>query len=249
MIGRKLWRTLQGYANKVANFLWTADPIAQMQYEYDLAVAQLKEGREGLEQHRVLVERVWRQIANERNHIRDLENKVRAYLAANDRETAGRFALEMRKAQAELAENEEQVQLHEAAYENNLGKIKQAGAKLTQVRERIAKYDAELKMTRAEAEMAKLMTTFNIDATTDFGQIEQVVHDKISLNKAKVRVAGDLSGEGVDDVQRERAMERCLADQALREFEAGAITVTPQPPRLAQPPKQLAPPATGSSSD
>ncbi len=151
--------------------------------------------------------------------------------------------------QDELAENEEQVQLHEAAYENNLAKIKQAGAKLTQVREKIAKYDAELKMTRAEAEMAQLMTSFNIDVTTDFGQIEQVVHDKISLNKAKVRVAGDLSGDHVDDRERQRAMERALADQALREFEAGATTGASQTGRLAQPPKQLAPPATGKSSD
>jgi len=249
MIAQKLWRSLQGYANKAANFLWTADPIAQMQYEYDLAVVQLKEGREGLEQYRALVERVWRQIAKERNHIRDLEGKVRGYLEANDRETAGRFALELRKAQEELAENEEQVQLHEAAYENNLAKIKQAGTKLTQVREQIAKYDAELKMTRAEAEVAKLMSSFNIDITTDFGQIEQVVHDKISLNKAKVRVAGDLSGDGVDDLQRQRAMERAMADQALREFEAGTITVTPQPALPAQSQKQLAPPATGTANE
>jgi len=199
--------------------------------------------------YRALVERVWRQIAKERNHIRDLEGKVRGYLEANDRETAGRFALELRKAQEELAENEEQVQLHEAAYENNLAKIKQAGTKLTQVREQIAKYDAELKMTRAEAEVAKLMSSFNIDITTDFGQIEQVVHDKISLNKAKVRVAGDLSGDGVDDLQRQRAMERAMADQALREFEAGTITVTPQPALPAQSQKQLAPPATGTANE
>ncbi|HVU88195.1 MAG TPA: PspA/IM30 family protein [Pirellulales bacterium] len=249
MIGRKVWRSLQGFANKAANFLWTADPIAQMQYEYDLAVVQLKEGREGLEQYRALVERVWRQIANERTHIRDLESKVRAYLAANDRETAGRFALELRKAQEELAENEEQVQLHEAAYENNLAKIKQAGAKLSQVREQIAKYDAELKMTKAEAEMAKLTTSFNIDATTDFGQIEQFVHDKISLNKAKVRVAGDLSGEGADDRERQRAMERALADQALRDFEAGARIGAAPAARPTEPPKQLAPPAAGPSNE
>ena len=34
--------------NKVANYFWTADPVAQLQYEYDKAVDQMKEGREGL---------------------------------------------------------------------------------------------------------------------------------------------------------------------------------------------------------
>ena len=50
MILRKLWHTLMAQINKIANVFWTADPIAQMQYEYDQAVAQLKDGREGLEQ-------------------------------------------------------------------------------------------------------------------------------------------------------------------------------------------------------
>ena len=33
--------------NKVANLFWEADPIAQMQYEHDSALEQLKEGRKG----------------------------------------------------------------------------------------------------------------------------------------------------------------------------------------------------------
>ena len=44
MIISKLWHSLAAQVNKLANFFWTADPIAQMQYEYDRAVAQLKEG-------------------------------------------------------------------------------------------------------------------------------------------------------------------------------------------------------------
>ena len=38
MIFGKLWRALTAQLNKVANLFWQADPIAQMQYEYDLAV-------------------------------------------------------------------------------------------------------------------------------------------------------------------------------------------------------------------
>ena len=49
MIIGKLWHAIKAQINKIANIFWTADPIAQMQYEYDMAVNQLKEGREGLE--------------------------------------------------------------------------------------------------------------------------------------------------------------------------------------------------------
>jgi phage shock protein A len=241
MIIGKLWRSVRAQLNKLANMFWTADPIAQMQYEYDQAVEQLKGGREGLEQYRALVERVSRQAANNKAHVSNLEAKTKAYLASGERETAAKFALEMQKAKKDLAENEAQLQMHEQAYNNNVLKIKHASAKLSQIRDKIAKYDAELKMSRAEAEMAKLARDFNFDVTTDFGQIEQVIQDKISLNRAKVRVAADLSEEGLADVRAEQAMEKHMADQALRDFEAQMGLVTPETSKVSEATKELGP--------
>jgi len=241
MILGKLWRSLMAQVNKIANIFWTADPIAQMQYEYDQAVAQLKDGREGLEQYRALVERVGRQTAMDKQHVSKLEAQVKAYLVAGDRDTAARFALELQKTKQDLAENEGQLKLHEEAYNNNVAKIKHAGKKLSDVREKIQKYDAELKMSRAEAEMAKLATAFNFDVTTDFGQIEQVINDKIGLNRAKVRVAADLSSEGLADVQHEQAMEKAMGEQALKDFEVQLGLVTPETAGVAAAAKELGP--------
>jgi phage shock protein A len=243
MIFGKLWNALRAQVNKLANFFWTADPIAQMQYEYDVAVAQLKEGREGLEQYRALVERVSRQVAGDKQHVSSLEAKVKAYLQTGDRETAAKFALELQKAKNEMAENENQLKMHEEAYTNNVTKIKHATSKLGQVREKIAKYDAELKMSRAEAEMAKLATSFNFDVTTDFGQIEQVIQDKIGLNRAKARVAADLSGEGLADIKAEQRMEQAMADQALRDFEVQMGLVTPETAGITETQKEMGPAA------
>jgi phage shock protein A len=237
----KLWRSFVVQANKLANFFWTADPIARMQYEYDLAVGQLTEGRQGLEQYRALVERVIRQVASNRQQVAMLEAKVKAYLTAGDRESAARYAFEMQQARHQLAENEEQLELHEQAYDNNVAKIKLAGKKLADVRAKITRYDAELKMSRAESEMAKLASDFNFDVTTDFGQIEQLVNDKISLNRASVRVAGDLSGEPGLDLKRQQAMEAALGEQALRDFEAqlGLSADGAQPKQLGPPPAKM----------
>jgi len=55
-----------------------------------------------------------------------------------------------------------------------------------------------------------------------------VIQDKIGLNRAKVRVAADLSGEGLEEIQREEAVEKAMADQALREFEIEMGMVTPE---------------------
>jgi phage shock protein A len=220
MILGKLWRSIRAQINKGVNVLWAADPIAQMQYEYDAAVAQLRDGREGLEQHRALVERVDRQVNGAERQLALLDAKVKAYLAAGDRESAARFALDLQRTRQELAENKSQLELHESAYENNVSQIKHAVKKLAEVRKRIAHYDAELKMSNAQAEIAKLVDNFNVDITTDFGQIEQLLQDRITLNRAKVRVASDLAGLSAVDLERERAMETILGEQALRQFES-----------------------------
>jgi phage shock protein A len=241
MIVGKLWRALRAQFNKLANFFWTADPIAQMQYEYDSAVEQLKQGREGLEQYRALVERVSRQVAAEQKHVSMLEAKIKSYLQVGERDTAAKFALELQKAKQELGENQAQLKMHEDAYNNNVTKIKHATKKLSDVKHKIQKYDADLKMSRAEAEMAKLAQSFDFNITTDFGQIEDVIQDKIGLNRAKARVAADLSSEGLVDIKREEAVEQAMADQALRDFEVQMGMVTPETAGITETTKELGP--------
>jgi phage shock protein A len=243
MIVGKLWRALRAQLNKLANIFWTSDPIAQMQYEYDTAVEQLKSGREGLEQYRALVERVGRQVAAEQKQVTMLEAKIKSYLQADERDTAAKFALELQKAKQELGENQAQLKMHEDAYNNNVTKIKHAMKKLGEVRAKIQKYDAELKMSRAEAEMAKLATSFDFNVTTDFGQIEEIIQDKIGLNRAKARVAADLSSEGLVDIKREEAVEKAMADQALRDFEVQMGMVTPETAGITEATKELGPAA------
>ena len=224
----KVWRALVAQVNKLANFFWEMDPVAQMQLEYDNAVEQLKDGRSGLEQYRALVERVGRQVKNDEKRVSDLTAKVKSYLAANDRDTAGKFAIELKRAQDDLKENEAQLKLHETSYENYLTKIKHASKKLNELQNKIHKYDAELKMSAAEAEVTKLAQSLNFDVTTDFGQLENVIQGKIDTNRAKVRVAGDLSGQGIVEIQAEHRVEQAQAEDILRQFEVDMGLKTPE---------------------
>src|SRR5262245_27557069 len=212
-----------------------------MRYEYDQSVEQLKEGRVGLEQYRGLVERVSRQTAANRAHVQKLEAETKAYLKAGDRTTAAKFALELQKAKSDLEANEQQLQLHETAYGNNLRKIKHANGKLIELREKIVKYDAELKMSAAEAEIAKLAQTFDVNLTTDFGQIEQVIQQKIDQNRGKVRVAADLSERGIAEIDAEERMHTELAEQALVDFEVELGLKSPETTAIPQTAKDLGP--------
>jgi phage shock protein A len=244
MILGKFFGAIRAQFNKLANFFWEADPIAQMQYEYDLAVEQLKEGRQGLEQYRALVERVSRQVKDGEAQVTKLTAQAKAYLKAGDRATAANIALQLTKAKTQLEENRQQLAMHETAYNNNLKKIQHANKKLVEVKDKIHKYDAELKMSEAEAEVAKLTQSFNMDVTTDFGQLEDVIQRKIDANRGKARVASDLSSEGIDQIKAEERMEKSMADDALKDLEVELGMRAPETTPVAAAQKDLGPAET-----
>jgi len=241
MIFGKFFGAMRAQLNKLANLFWEADPIAQMQYEYDMAVEQLKEGRLGLEQYRGLVERVGRQVKEGEAAVAKLTAQAKAYLKSGDRETAATFALQLTKARATLEENKQQLAMHEGAYGNNLKKIQFANKKLVEVKDKISKYDADLKMSSAEAEVAKLTQSFNMDVTTDFGQLEDVIQRKIDTNRGKARVASDLSNEGIDHIAAEEKMEKSMADDALKDLEVELGMRAPETTPVMQASKDLGP--------
>jgi hypothetical protein len=52
-------------------------------------------------------------------------------------------------------------------------------------------------------------------------------------------VAADLSGEGLEDIKREEAVEQAMAESALREFEIELGMVTPETAGVTDDDKQL----------
>ncbi len=241
MIFKKMFSAVRAQLNKLANFFWEADPIAQVQYEYDSAVEQLKEGRVGLEQYRGLVERVGRQVKDGEAHCNKLQAQAKAYLKAGERETAARFALELQKAKEQLAQNKAQLEMHETAYQNNLKKIQHANKKLGEVKNKIQQYDAELKMSEAEAEVAKLSASFDLNVTTDFGQLEDVIQRRIDANRGKARVAADLSQQGIADIKAEERMEQSMAEDALKDLEIELGMRAPEVTPMVETQKDLGP--------
>lgn len=241
MIFGKFVTVIKAFFNSIANALWERDPIAIMRLEYDRSVEQLKEGRKGLELYRGLVERVVRQVAMGKSQVDKLKAEVKAYLKAGDRETAGKFALQLQKAEADLVQNQEQLRMHEEAYENNLKKIQYANKQLADVREKIERYHADLKMTAAEAEIARIAGDLNFDVTTDFGQIEQIIQQKIDVNRGKVRVASDLSSRGVADIKAKERMESQLAEDVLQQYEVELGLKSPETTPVVEGNKNLGP--------
>src|SRR6266487_240045 len=190
---------------------------------------------------RGLVERVARQVTMGKAQVERMQAEVKAYLKAGDRVTAAKFAVQLKKAETDLAANQEQLKMHEEAYENNLKKIQYANKQLSEVREKIERYNADLKMTAAEAEIARIAGDLNFDVTTDFGQIEQIIQQKIDTNRGKVRVAADLSSRGVADIKAKEHMESQLAEDVLQQYEVELGLKSPETTPVVDSNKNLGP--------
>jgi phage shock protein A len=237
----KFFRAIRAQLNKIANLFFEADPIAVMQLEVDQATERLKEGRKGLEMYRGLVETVARQVAHGKSNASQLEGQIKAHLKAGNRDVAGQLALQLQKTQTELAANENQLQMHESAYQNNLLKIQKANKDIVKVREKIRQYDAELKMSAAEAEIAQISESFDMNVTTDFGQIESVIQQQIDTNRGRARVAVDMSSKGIDAIKAEEAAEKAMAEDLLSKFEVQLGLKSPETTPIADTAKNLGP--------
>jgi hypothetical protein len=98
-------------------------------------------------------------------------------------------------------------------------------------------------MSSAEAEVAQLTQSLNMDVTTDFGQLEDVIQRKIDANRGKTRVAADLSADGIDKIHAEEKMEKSMADDALKDLEVELGMRAPETTPVTAQAKDLGPAA------
>ena len=241
MIMGKFFKAFRAQLNKIANIFFESDPIAVMQLEVDSATDRLKEGRKGLEMYRGLVETVARQVAAGKSNISQLEAQIKSHLKAGNRDMAGQLAIQLQKAQTELSNNENQLQMHEQAYQNNLLKIQKANKDIVKVREKIQQYHAELKMSAAEAEIAQISESFDMNVTTDFGEVESIIQRKIDTNRGRARVASDMSSRGIEVIKAEEAAEKAMADDLLSKYEVQLGLKSPETTPVAETVKSLGP--------
>jgi hypothetical protein len=153
--------------------------------------------------------------------------------------------IQLQKVQTELAANEQQLQMHETAYQNNLLKIQKANKDMIKVREKIQKYHAELKMSAAEAEIAQIS---DMNITTDFGQIENVIQRQIDNNRGRARVAADMSSKGIAEIKAEEAAEKAMAEDLLSKYEVQLGLKSPETTPVAETVKNLGPTVEKTSS-
>ena len=197
--------------------------MAVYQDEVDRSADEIRDATGGLEQYRGLVSRLERQVASGEKEEARLTAKIKT-LIGSDETKAAEYAIQLKKTQTDLAENRHQLAEYQGSYQNNLKKIKYARQRIEDAREKASKLQADLRMSKAEAETAKLAEKFNVRTNTldGLGEIEEEIQRQIDINRGKAQVARDLSADGVADIEAEEALQKQEAQDILAQFKAEA---------------------------
>lgn len=206
--------------SKGSRAIWSADPVAVYQAEVDNSATEIRDATEGLEQYRGLVSRLERQVANGEKEVARLTARVKSFLASGDEGKAAEYAVQLKKAQSELEENRQQLENYKGSYQNNLKKIQFARQKIEAAKEKARKLDADLKMSKAEAETAKLAEKFNVRTNTldGLGEIEDEIQRQIDTNRGKAEVARDLSADGLAEIEADEKAQKAEAAELLEKM-------------------------------
>ncbi len=214
----RIWSAASGQVGKAGRAVWSHDPIAVYQAEVDRSAEEIAEATRGLEQYRGLVARLQRQVENGDKEVARLTARIKVALQANDDNKATEYAVLLKKAEADLAENRGQLAEYQQSYENHLKKIKHAREKIAEAKSKAQSLDAQLKMSKAEAEIANLAQKVGIKGASleGLGEIEDEIQRQIDTNRAKAQVARDLSSEGLADLEAEERLQKEEAKAAKK---------------------------------
>jgi len=252
MIIGKFATAFRAFLNGIANALWARDPVAIMQLKIDEATAEVQGAREGVEQYAGLVEGIKRIVAQLTAQSAQLEAQVKAHLKAGNRERAGQIVLQLQKIKDQLTSKEAELKIHNEALQNNLLKLKAANENIVALRQRAQQHSAELKMSRAEAEMAKvseaLQGSLVGNYTTGFGEAEALVKSEIDKNRGRAHVAAQMSATGVEEIKAEEAAQRAMADDLLSQFEQDLGLRSPETTEVSEPTTKDLGPSTKTTS-
>jgi len=207
---------------KLSRFIWRADPVAVYQSEVDRAAEELSDARKGLDEYSALVESMKRAITNGKKDVELLTVKVKSSLTTGDENRASEYAIQLKKAEGDLQEKSQQLSLVNETFQNNLKKIQYAKQKITDANEKARRLQAELRLSKVDAETASLAERFDmkVNQFDGLGEVEAEIQRQIDVNRGKSQVSRELSRVGLEEIEAEESLRREEAKEVLDKMKA-----------------------------
>lgn len=217
----RLWRAMVGSG---LTELEAKNAESMLDLERESLREQVGKYNQGLAGYASLIERLKAESTRLQREQQELEPKLRARLAANDRTAAGKHALRVEAIAQRKAAIATELTEAEATYKEL---VRAREVALVSARDRIESLKRsidECKVQEALADLTELAAGMHGSIGLSDGTLERVrerVDDRKHLAAGRARVARDSIDVGA--VQAQEAEQQALAEDALRRFEAAAI--------------------------
>jgi phage shock protein A len=214
-------------AAKLGRRLEEADPLALLNQAVDDGVASIQNAKKGLENYRVLILSVQRQVENGEKEKARLESRIQDSLNEGDpNRTAHEYAMMLADVEQNIAVNREQLQRHKETYENFAKQVEVGQGRVLAARQKASLLGLELEQSKREREMAHFARDFSFNPQgldTDLARAEELIYQEIDANRAVGHVAEDLTKPIVAESVDEEKERKAAASKILERF-------TKQPP-------------------
>lgn len=176
--------------------------------------------QERLAEVKGMVARYQRRVENGYNKVEDLKLKIRKFLQENNEDKATSYVLDLQRTQEELTKDANKLEEHKLLYENSLKKLRFANQKIREAKEKAERMQADLRMSKAEAEVSKLAQNFQIKTSSidNLNAIEEEIQRQIDSNRARGQVIHDLGNDGIEELEDRERHERQQAKVLLEQF-------------------------------
>lgn len=220
----KLLSAGSAQARKITRRPDDADPLALLNQAVDDGVASIQNAKTGLDNYRVLILSVQRQVENGEKEKARLEARIREVLDSGDpHRTAQEYAMMLADVEQNIEANREQLERHKETYENFAKQVEAGQSRVLAARQKAALLGLELEQSKREKEMARFARDFSFDPQgleSDLSRAEELIYQKIDANRAAGHVAEDLSklviAESVDDDKERKAAASKILERFIQ---------------------------------
>ena len=196
--------------------------MALLNQAVEEGVASIQNAKKGLENYRVLILSVQRQVESGEKEKARLETLIKEALASgNPNPTANEYAKILVDVEEHLQANCEQLIKHKETYDNFAKQVEIGQSKVMAAREKATRLGLELEQSKREKEMAQFAHEFSFDPNelhTDLARAEELIYQKIDANRAVRAVAADLSKPAIAQPADEETERNAAAQKILERF-------------------------------
>lgn len=217
---KSIFALAEAKADRAAESLANVDPIGVYKMQISNAIESAANASKVVEQAAKQLESLQRQVDSELKEQQRITARIQAVIQNGDpNKTAEKYALELERVESSLAANQQQLEIAQNTYNDNLQLVSRYEHQVSEARKDAEKLGFQLQQSEAEKSLNQMAVNMREQLCLgDLAQARERVQAKIDANRGASRAAHDLSQQGLAEEADEELERKQRAAEILARF-------------------------------